>query len=122
MIKVYLSAHRIVNQKIGAYGYVIIQGEDFPIIHDCKRYKNATNSKIEVLGSIHALKHLINLNLSMQDVMFYTTSSFLVNIFKGYDYSKSPISEIITKLVEITGLFNFSYSIAKETSLKYKIL
>jgi ribonuclease HI len=138
MIKVYFATNRVINQKVGAYSYVIVLGNDFPVIHSCKRYKNATNSKIEVLGSIHALKHLIELNLISKDVMFYTTSGFLINIFKGHEYSKSPINQIITKLVETTGLFNFypnfiglksnnywqnlSYSIAKETSLKYKIL
>lgn len=138
MINIYSSVYILSRTKIGGYGYIIHQPSGLPIIHGYKRFELITNSKLELLCALDCLKNLCKLDFQKSKVTFHCSSKYLMGVFANYDHRKSNYVNIINKIRELSGLFDFkteytpiepknywqsfSYTIARETSLGNKIL
>ena len=124
--------------KIGGYGYIIHQPSGLPIIHGYKRFELITNSKLELLCALYSLKNLCELKLQKSKVTFHCPSKYLMGVFANYDHRKSDYVDIINKIRELSGLFDFkteftpidpknywqsfSYTIAREASMGNRIV
>lgn len=124
--------------KIGGYGYIIHQPSGLPIIHGCKRFELITNSKLELLCALDSLKNLCQLEFQKSKVTFHCSSKYLMGVFANYDHRKSNYVNIINKIRELSGLFDFktefttidpknywqsfSYTIAREASIGNRIV
>ena len=138
MINIYSSVYILSRTKIGGYGYIIHQPSGLPIIHGYKRFELITNSKLELLCALDCLKNLCKLDFQKSKVTFHCSSKYLMGVFANYDHRKSNYVNIINKIRELSGLFDFkteftpidpknywqsfSYTIAREASMGNRIV
>lgn len=129
MLRLYSDGGFRPKYKIGAYGYVIVEGND--VIHtqakayDATEERKVTNNTMELKGLIEGYKDLLNRNVGNEDILYVILDSQYVQLGIT-EWSKNWMQNrwrnSSNKLVKNVNLWQKVTRLHKKIEEKFKIV